>query len=250
MTLHNDTITGYKVFDNGLKCRDYNFNEVGSTHTYEGEPVLCESGFHFCTTLQDCFNYYDITPDMIICEVQATGYTEAEEDCSKRTCKTLTIVRQMTFDEVIPYITDSRYAYCWAMNIGNQDIMIDRITDSQYAYTWATDIGNQDIMIDKITDSYYAYLWAKYIGNKDIMIDRITNSEYAYYWARDIGNQDIMIDRITDSVYAYRWAMNIGNQDIMIDRIADSEYACLWARNIGNQDIMIDKFPELAKRLA
>jgi len=249
MTIHNDTITGYKVFDRGLKCRDYNFIEVGSTHTYEGEPVLCESGFHFCTTLQDCFKYYSIASDMVICEVQATGYTDAEGDCSKRSCQTLTITHQMSFDEVIPYITNSYYAYNWAMNIGNQNIMIDRITNSQDAYYWAMYIGNQDIMIDRITDSAYAYYWAMYIGNQDIMIDKITDSEYAYYWARDIGNTDIMIDRITDSYYAYYWAMYIGNQDIMIDKITDSQYAYYWARDIGNTDIMIARFPELTTRL-
>jgi hypothetical protein len=172
MTVHNDIITGYKVFNQYFTCRDYNFNGVGTTHTYEGTPVLCQSGFHFCTTLQDCFNYYDIKPDMIVCEVQATGYTEAEGDCSKRTCQALSIIRQMPLDEVVQHITDSEYAYYWAMNIGNRDIMIDRITDSKYAYCWARDIGNQDIMIDRITESEWAYYWAKDIGNKDIMIAR------------------------------------------------------------------------------
>ena len=170
MTIHTDTIKGYKVFNKGLKCRDYNFNDVGSTHTYEGEPVLCKSGFHFCTVLEDCFKYYDITPSMIICEVSATGYTDSESDCSKRTCQSLTLIRQMTFDEVATHVTNSQYAYYWAYNIGNQDIMIDRITDSEYAYYWAMNIGNEDIMIDRITDSQYAYIWAIDIGNKDIMI--------------------------------------------------------------------------------
>jgi hypothetical protein len=250
MTLHNDTITGYKVFDDGLKCRDYNFNQVGSTHTYDDTPVLCKSGFHFCTTLQDCFKYYPITPSMVICEVSATGYTDANEDCSKRSCRTITIVRQMTFDEVIPHIMNSKYAYHWAKYIGNQDIMINHITDSQYAYTWARNIGNKDIMINRITDSEYAYTWAKYIGNQDIMINRITDSEYAYTWARDIGNKNIMVDKITDSVYAYYWAKYIGNKDIMINRITDSYYAYTWAKNIGNKNIMIERFPEIAKQLA
>ena len=195
MTLHNDTITGYKVFNHNFTCRDYDFKGVGTTHTYKGTPVLCESGFHFCTTLQDCFKYYDINPDVIICEVTATGYTDAENDCSKRTCQTLSIMRQMPLDEVAQHITDSAYAYCWAMNIGNTDIMIDRITESEYAYLWARDIGNRDIMIDRITDSWYAYLWARYIGNKDIMINRVTTSEWAYWWARDIGDKDIMTAR-------------------------------------------------------
>ncbi len=172
MTLHNDTITGYKVFNKDFTCRDYDFQGVGTTHSYEGTPVLCKSGFHFCTTLQDCFKYYDTTPDMIICEVTATGYTDAKGDCSKRTCRSLSIIRQMPLDEVAQRITDSKYAYYWAKNIGNKDIMIDRITESEYAYWWAMDIGNQDIMINRITDSKYAYRWARYIGNQDIMTAR------------------------------------------------------------------------------
>jgi hypothetical protein len=177
MTLHNDTITGYKVFNHNFACRDYDFKGVGSTHTYEGTPVLCKSGFHFCTTLQDCFKYYAIKPHMIVCEVQVTGYTDAKADCSKRTCQTLSIVRQMPLDEVAQHITDSAYAYFWAMNIGNRDIMIDRITESEWAYCWARDIGNQDIVIDRITDSKYAYYWAKDIGNRDIMIARYPDIE-------------------------------------------------------------------------
>ena len=152
MTLHNDTITGYKVFEPDFTCRDYDFKGVGTTHTYEWTPVLCESGFHFCTTLQDCFKYYYIAPDMIVCEVQATGYTDAEEGCSKRTCQTLSITRQMPLDEVAQHITDSEYAYFWAKYIGNQDIMINCITDSVYAYCWARGIGNTDIMIARYPD--------------------------------------------------------------------------------------------------
>jgi hypothetical protein len=250
MTIYDDTITGYKVFNHDFTCRDYDFQGVGTTHTYEDTPVLCQSGFHFCTTLQDCFKYYNITPHMIVCEVQATGYTDAEEGCSKRTCQTLSIIRQMSLNEVAQYITDSVYAYWWARRIGNMDIMIDRITDSEYAYYWAKDIGNTDIMINRITDSVYAYCWAKNIGNQDIMINRITDSEYAYRWARDIGNTDIMIDRITDSEYAYWWAKYIGNTDIMIDRITDSEYAYYWAWYIGNTDIMIARYPDIKRWLA
>jgi hypothetical protein len=221
MTLHSNTITGYKVFNHDFTCRDYDFKGVGTTHTYEETPVLCESGFHFCTTLQDCFKYYDIKPHMIVCEVTATGYTDAKADCSKRTCQTLSIIRQMPLDEVAQHITDSKYAYWWARDIGNKDIMIDRITDSYYAYCWARDIGNQDIMIDRVTESHWAYRWASDVGNRDIMINRVTDSEWAYWWARYIGNQDIMINRITESEYAYYWAMDIGNRDIMIARYPD-----------------------------
>ncbi|TXG84165.1 MAG: hypothetical protein E6R13_03405 [Spirochaetes bacterium] len=50
--------------------------------------------------------------------------------------------------------------------------MINRVTKSEWAYYWAIDIGNQDIMIHRITESKWAYYWAKNIGNRDIMIAR------------------------------------------------------------------------------
>ena len=139
---------------------------------------------------------------------------------------------------------NSEAAYLWALNIGNQDVMINKITDSNYAYWWAKDIGNHDIMIDKITDSEDAYYWANVIGNHDIMMHKITDSEDAYYWALEIGNQDVMINKITDSEYAYWWAKDIGNHDVMINKITDSEYAYYWAKDIGNHDVMINKITE------
>jgi hypothetical protein len=58
----------------------------------------------------------------------------------------------MPLDEVAQHITDSEYAYFWARDIGNQDIMINCITDSVYAYCWARGIGNTDIMIARYPD--------------------------------------------------------------------------------------------------
>ena len=191
MTIHSDTITGYKVFQSDVTCRDYNFNGVGTTHTYEGVPVLCESGFHFCTTLEDCFKYYDISQDMIVCEVQATNYTDAEDDCSKRTCQTLTIIRQLSLEEVKSHISNSENAYVWACNIGDKDYMKQYITDSRYAYLWARYIGDKDYMKQYVTDSRYAYFWALNIGDKEHMKQYVTDSEYACLWSKYIGSDNI-----------------------------------------------------------
>ncbi len=87
---------------------------------------------------------------------------------------------------------DSRMAYYWSRDFGDQDIMIDKIKESMWAYKWAKDIGNQDVMIDRITEPLWAYYWARDIGNKDIMIDRITESQWAHYWATDIASIDII----------------------------------------------------------
>jgi len=225
----------YKAFDKNLKCREYQF-EIGKTYEIEDDPILCEKGFHFCRDMQNCFKYYDT--DSRICEVKAEDIIDGDD---KSVCRKITIIRELSQKEIMDKITNSVYAYRWARDIGNRDLMIDRITDYNNAYRWALNIGNKDVMIDKITDSEHAYWWAKNIGNKDVMIDKITDSECAYWWARDIGNQDVMIDRITDSEHAYMWARYIGNKDAMIDLVTESEYVYRWALYIGNHDVMLPR---------
>ena len=257
---------GYKAFDNDLTCRDYQFT-TNETHTFDGTPILCRQGFHFCTTLPDVVKYYN-SPNMRVFEIEASGIiTGSDDDCSKRACSEIMLIKEISLNEVmlsiskpetaywwaerignrdimINLINESEWVYWWARYIGNKDIMIDRINESKYAYQWASNIGDIDIMINHITESKYAYWWAMEIGNRDIMINKINDSEWAYYWAREIGNQDIMIDRITESKWAFEWAKNIGNKDVMISKINDSEYAYGWTRDIGNQDIMIDRITE------
>ncbi len=178
---------GYKAFNNDLTCLGYQFT-IDEPHIFDDTPILCEQGFHFCTTLEDVVKYYCLS-DMRVFEIEASGIiTDAKDDCSKRACNEIRLVKEITLHEVMLSITKSEWAYRWARNIGNEDIMIDKINESEWAYTWATVIGNQDIMIDKINESEWAYWWASDIGNKDIMIDKITDSKWAYRWARDIGN--------------------------------------------------------------
>ena len=63
---------------------------------------------------------------------------------------------------------DSRMAYYWSRDFGDQDIMIDKIKESMWAYKWAKDIGNQDVMIDRITEPFWSQIFhnqriAKYL---------------------------------------------------------------------------------------
>jgi hypothetical protein len=135
-------------------------------------------------------------------------------------------------------ITESEWAYYWAGNIGDKEIMRDRVTESEWAYKWARNIGDRKIMCEKITESEWAYEWAKDIGDRKIMRDRVTESEWAYCWARDIGDKEIMRDRITGSKWACRWARFIGDRKIMRNRVTESEWAYCWALNVGDEKVM------------
>ena len=70
------TIKGYKGFDKGLKCRDFQYKE-NTTFTTKEKPELCESGFHFCENPLDVLDYYDLC-DSEFAEVEAIGKSETD----------------------------------------------------------------------------------------------------------------------------------------------------------------------------
>jgi len=182
---------GYKAFESDLTCRGCQFT-IDETHTFDGTPILCKQGFHFCTTLEDVVKYY-CSPDMRVFEIEASGIiTDAKDDCSKRACNEIRLVKEITLHEVMLSITKSELAYKWVRNIGNEDIMINHIKDSGWAFYWAKNIGNRDIMINKITESAWAYGWARDIGNKDIMKSRVTESKWIEKWNNIFSNDQIV----------------------------------------------------------
>ena len=74
--------------------------EVGRTYEIEGEPKLCERGFHFCTSPLEVFKYYAPTNRFAI--------VKANEDdviygviSHKAVTRRITIVREITLEEII-----------------------------------------------------------------------------------------------------------------------------------------------------
>ena len=90
----------YKGFDKNLQCRGFQY-EVGKTYTMpEGEDVkLCERGFHACIYIIDCFGYY-APAESRYCEVELEDVSSEIDTDSKRVARTITIVRELTLDEV------------------------------------------------------------------------------------------------------------------------------------------------------
>ena len=152
---------GYKAFESNLTCLDYQFT-TNQTNTFSGKPILCRQGFHFCTDLQDVVKYYN-SPCMRVFEIEATGIiTDAKDNCSKRACSEITLVKEISLDEVMLSITKSEPAFWWAEEIGNRDIMINHIKESEWAYKWALNIGNRDIMKSLVTEHYWIEKWNSY----------------------------------------------------------------------------------------
>lgn len=76
--------------------------KVGKTYVLEGEPKLCERGFHFCTSPLDVFKYYAPTERFAIVKAYEDDVIYDDTANSyKAVARRITIVREITLDEII-----------------------------------------------------------------------------------------------------------------------------------------------------
>ena len=95
------SITGYKVFNPDWTCRGKVYTCPG-TFEEDVEPIVCESGMHFCKKAIDCFNYYSFDPRNHIAEVIAHGTVVGYNDkcCTNK----LEIVREISWTELLELV--------------------------------------------------------------------------------------------------------------------------------------------------
>ena len=101
---------GYKAFDKDMQCRDYQF-EIGKTYTFDGNPIPCRQGFHFCKSVADCFSYYPRNEDTRVCEVEAIGDVETDDDVKYCTNKIM-IMREVENPREASNASVSSSGYC------------------------------------------------------------------------------------------------------------------------------------------
>lgn len=95
------SITGYKVFNPDWTCRGKAYTCPG-TFEEDVEPIICESGMHFCKKAIDCFNYYFFDPRIHIAEVIAYGtVVEYNDKCCTNKLK---IVREISWSELLELV--------------------------------------------------------------------------------------------------------------------------------------------------
>ena len=91
-------IRAYKAFNADLTCRDFQY-EIGNSYKMKGKPVLCERGFHACSTIDGVFYYYPISVDTRICEVELSGTIRERhilEGSYKLVANNIKIIRELT----------------------------------------------------------------------------------------------------------------------------------------------------------
>lgn len=103
---------GYKVFNHDWTCRGFQYS-VGKTFEEDVTPSCCEKGFHFCTKLKDCFNYYPFDPHNKVAEIEAVGeidveVIDAEVDGSLHCTNKIKIIREISWEEVLRMVNTGK----------------------------------------------------------------------------------------------------------------------------------------------
>ena len=116
--LKKKPIKAYKAFNSDLTCKGFQY-EVGKEYHHKGKLELCESGFHACPKLVDCFNYYPFDNTKTrVAEVLVWGKVECEDAGVKLCASNIKIVRELTWSEVL-FLSNSGYHNSGYGNSGN-----------------------------------------------------------------------------------------------------------------------------------
>jgi hypothetical protein len=98
---YSKSVVAYKGFRSDMTCLGFQYME-GETYEFEGEPKLCECGFHACLNPLDVFNYYPLFYEgNVYHEVILEGVSKERLEDSKVVAKKITIGRKLTRDEMM-----------------------------------------------------------------------------------------------------------------------------------------------------
>ena len=92
-------IKGFKGFDKGLKCRNFQYEE-NKEYKHYGPVEACRSGFHFCTEPFDVFNHYK-GMDKDFSLVEGQGSFSFDDSDSKVAVSNIKIKTKLSFLEFV-----------------------------------------------------------------------------------------------------------------------------------------------------
>lgn len=97
----------FKAFKKDATCRGVKFKE-GRTYTVDGEPKLCENGYHFCKDLVLTLQYYPVTKcitENLYAEIEVLGETVFEQPHQHKGCTNkLKVLRFLSDEEVLKLV--------------------------------------------------------------------------------------------------------------------------------------------------
>ena len=108
---------GYKALNKDMTAYGGFLYELGKTYHMDGEIKPCARGFHFCKSIADCYHFYGMNDDTVICEVDASGEVKTDGDI-KFVTNEITIIAIVEGDERKGNSALQNDGYC---NTGNRN---------------------------------------------------------------------------------------------------------------------------------
>ena len=100
-------VKGYKVFEPDWTCRGFKY-KVGEEYKMDDDIEVCQRGFHFCTNLIDCFEFYNFDPNNKVAEVEALGIVKNKEGDIKSVTNHIKIVKELSWFEVCDLVNTGK----------------------------------------------------------------------------------------------------------------------------------------------
>lgn len=137
-------IRGYKGFERDFTCRAMQY-EVGRTYWIEGEPKLCERGFHFCTSPLAVFKYYAPTNRFAIVEAYEDDVIyDTADNSHKAVARRIKIVKEITLDEIISIQID--FSSKMKLSVEGRKISYLGCENLQWEGSSSTNMGDSSIV--------------------------------------------------------------------------------------------------------
>lgn len=107
-------IKGYKVFNSDWTCKGFKY-KVGEEYKMDDDIEVCKRGFHFCSKLVDCFEFYAFDAKNKVAEIEALGVIKNKKGDIKSVTNHIKIVKELSWPEVCEMVNTGYY------NSGNRN---------------------------------------------------------------------------------------------------------------------------------
>lgn len=119
--------------------------EVGKTYVLEGEPKLCERGFHFCTSPLAVFEYYAPTNRFAIVKADEDDVIyDTADNSHKAVARRIEIVKEITLDEIISLQMD--FSSKMKRSVEGRKISYIGCENLQWGGSSSTNMGDSSIV--------------------------------------------------------------------------------------------------------
>ena len=127
---------GYKMLNADMTAMYGSMTyEVGKTYELKEEIIPCKQGFHFCEELTDCLYYYpNLDNDKRFFEIE-TGDNVIEK-ADKCATNEITLIRELSLEEVLQYIRENKNKVNWDAVCGYQKLSEDFIREFKDKIDW------------------------------------------------------------------------------------------------------------------